>query len=292
MAPVPFRVGSFGKIYHAVWLGSRVIVKLVDLETPAIRCAFLKEAAIWRHLHHPHIVPLYGTCISPRGETDEQGLFVCEEEENGSLRDYFFNEIQAGRTPAVWRALRDAALGLHFLHRRGIVHGDLKGNNILVNKAGVVKLTDFGLSFMPGREVSTSTPGEAIGAFQWKAPELFGTNCSLPTFESDVYALGMCIVEALRGGSPWGALPEAAVRYSLLKMKRPAAEAGLRRTISRVLPRPVNVKNDKHWAFVKQLCAFEPSERLKLRDAIRILEQFTREETMLEHSRTQSMESA
>jgi serine/threonine protein kinase len=274
MAPEPFRVGSFGKIHRGTWLGSRVVVKRVDLETASVRCAFLREAGIWKNLRHPHVVPLYGVCISFADHANQPGLFICQEAENGSLRDYLFNERQAGRSPPVWRALRDAALGLRFLHQRGIVHGDLKGNNILVNKAGVAMLTDFGLSFIPGQEGS-STPREAIGAFQWKAPELLGANCSAPTFESDVYAFGMCIVEALRGGPPWGALPDAAVRYSLLKVH---AGAGLRKTISRILPRPVNVKNKEHWAFVKQLCAFDPADRLKLPQVIRMLETFAQDE--------------
>ncbi|KAG7393895.1 hypothetical protein PHYPSEUDO_000072 [Phytophthora pseudosyringae] len=290
--PEPFRVGGFGKIYHGTWLGSRVVIKRIDLEPTKSRCAFLREAAIWKNLHHPHVAQLYGACFSFSEQKDQPGLFVCELAENGSLQDFLFNESQAGRPPPVWRALRDAALGLLFLHQRGIVHGDLKCNNILVNKAGVAMLTDFGLSSIPERDGFCGNPCEPIGAFQWKAPELFGTDCSAATFESDVYAFGMCIVEALRGGSPWGVLPDAAVKYNIKKFKRAAAKAGITRTISRVLPRPVNVKNDKHWAFVKQLCAVEPSERLELPDVVRILEEFAQDEATPSSSRMQSMESA
>ncbi|KAL3671535.1 hypothetical protein V7S43_003454 [Phytophthora oleae] len=274
----PFRVGGFGKIYHGTWLGSRVVIKLIDLVSSKTRREFLREAAIWKKLHHPHIIQLYGACMSLSEQTDKPGLFICEEAENGSLRDVLFNERQAGRSSPVWRTLRDAALGLRYLHQRGIVHGDLKGNNILVSKSGVAKLTDFGLSSIPDQGDCSGNGCEAIGAFQWKAPELFGTNCSAATLESDIYAFGMCIVEALRGGSPWGALPDAAVKYSLKKFMRTASKPEMERTISRVLPRPVNVKNDKHWAFVKQLCAFDPSERLKLSDTIKILDEFALDE--------------
>lgn len=159
----PFRVGAFGKIYHGTWLGSRV-VKCVDLKSTKNRCAFLREAEIWKNLHHPHIVLLYGACLMFGEQTDQPGLFICEEADNGSLRDFLFNERQASRSPPVWRALRDAALGLRFLHQRGIVHGDLKGNNIVVSKSGVAKLTDFGLSSIPDREILSSNPCEAIGA--------------------------------------------------------------------------------------------------------------------------------
>ncbi|KAK1945007.1 putative serine/threonine-protein kinase drkB [Phytophthora citrophthora] len=270
----PFRVGGFGKIYHGTWLGSRVVIKLIDLVSNKTRREFLREAAIWKKLHHPHVIQLFGACMSLSEQSDKPGLFICEEAEKGSLRDYLFNERQAGRSPPVWRTLRDAALGLVYLHQRGIVHGDLKGNNILVSQSGVAKLTDFGLSSIQG----CSDPCEAIGAFQWKAPELFGTNCSAATFEADVYAFGMCVVEALRGGSPWGSLPDAAVKYCLKKAKRAASKPGMGMTMSQVLPRPVSVENDDHWAFVKQLCAFDPSERLKLPDAIKILDQFALDE--------------
>ncbi|KAJ8554787.1 hypothetical protein ON010_g9697 [Phytophthora cinnamomi] len=162
------------------------------------------------------------------------------------------------------------------MHQRGIVHGDLKCNNILVSKTGIAMLTDFGQSCMPAQDGRSREP---IGAFQWKAPELFEPDCRAPTFEPDIYAFGMCVVEAWRGGSPWGSQPDAAIRYTLVKMKRAAAQAGYQRSISTcITPRPGNVKSDQHWGFVEQLCAFEPSERLKLNEAISILEKFAQDE--------------
>ncbi|RLN02236.1 hypothetical protein BBJ28_00000224 [Nothophytophthora sp. Chile5] len=292
MDTVPFHVGSFGKVYRGTWLGSPVVVKCVDVQSNEARSAVLREAAIWKRLHDRHIVPFYGACLKPGENSDDPSFLVCEEAANGSLRNFLFNEKQAGRSP-VWRTLRDAALGLHFLHQKGIVHGDLKGNQILVNEAGVAMLTDFGMSSIPARTVAPRHH-EAVGAFQWKAPELLGPDGSAPTIESDVYAFGMCVVEALCGGPPWGDFPDVAIKFSLLKIKESAARSGLQRTIStRIMPRPVQITNEKHWAFVRQLCAFEPSKRLKLPEAIEILEQFAQEEIAQEcrHSQ-QSSEAA
>lgn len=74
-----------------------------------------------------------------------------------------------------------------------IVHGNLKGNNILVCNDST-KLADFGLSIFAGRAAPTDCIG-ARGAFRWKAPEVL--NGSVPTFESDVYSFGMCVIEAM-----------------------------------------------------------------------------------------------
>jgi serine/threonine protein kinase len=93
----------------------------------------------------------------------------------------------------------DAAKGLDYLHERGIVHGDLKGNSILVCD-GIAKLADFGLSAfaMSAREDSSG----ALGAFRWKAPECLAG--SGPTFASDIYSFAMCIVEVISEDFPWG----------------------------------------------------------------------------------------
>lgn len=87
---------------------------------------------------------------------------MCEEAHNGSLDKYLITNPSE-----VWQKLYEAALGLEYLHARGIVHRDLKCDNILVSSDGKAKLTDFGLS----ASVTAMTQGKRSGAVRWVAPE-------------------------------------------------------------------------------------------------------------------------
>ncbi|OWZ14125.1 TKL protein kinase [Phytophthora megakarya] len=137
-------------------------------------------------------MPVFGACNN--GSTY---FFVSEEAKNGKLLDYLRHASDEGQS-LVWRKLLDAALGLHFLHKRSIVHSDLKYNQILVSNDGVAMLTDFGLSVSMSNQNGNE---EAIGAIRWKATEVFRKG--KPTAQSDVYLFGMCVVEAVTSDIPW-----------------------------------------------------------------------------------------
>ncbi|KAG2834806.1 hypothetical protein PC112_g5922 [Phytophthora cactorum] len=156
---------------------------------------------------------------------------------------------------------KESTLGLQFLHQNNIVHGDLKCNQILVSEGLSAKLTDFGMSFVS----LESRPATTSGAVRWKAPELLTNEGCTPTFASDIYSFGMCVVEAVSGSVPWRSdLPNIAVIYHL--------------THGTFLSRPEAFKCDEQWEFVRSLCAFNPSERLGLAAAIEKLDLFARHE--------------
>ncbi|KAH7485077.1 Serine/threonine-protein kinase STY8 [Phytophthora ramorum] len=256
----PFAQGSFGHVYHGTWLESQVVVKCVDPKSEEDKRTFRREARIWQKARHKHIVNFFGAC-----DQGNPWFYVCEEAVNGNLKNYLYRQRQQGRSLA-WRKLYEAALGLHFLHQRHIIHSDLKCNQILVSAEGVAMLTDFGLSFMSADSRPRVPPG---GAVRWKAPECLKNADQVPTPQSDVYSFGMCVVEAVTGEYPWGQqCPDPAVVF---QVKR-----GL------VLPRPRAFENEEHWQFVQALCAAEPLERLQLSDAIRLLKRFADDECMQE----------
>ncbi|KAG3032983.1 hypothetical protein PC119_g5456 [Phytophthora cactorum] len=179
---------------------------------------------------------------------------------NGNLVD-FLSKTKGSDKALTWRLLHDAALGLQFLHQNNIVHGDLKCNQILVSEGLSAKLTDFGMSFVS----LESRPATTSGAVRWKAPELLTNEGCTPTFASDIYSFGMCVVEAVSGSVPWRSdLPNIAVIYHL--------------THGTFLSRPEAFKCDEQWEFVRSLCAFNPSERLGLAAAIEKLDLFARHE--------------
>ncbi|RLN15216.1 hypothetical protein BBJ28_00011620 [Nothophytophthora sp. Chile5] len=251
-ATLRFPSGSFLTTPSNEKHGRSMLVRLcVITNSSEEKQAFLREANIWHQLRHPHVVPLFGACHVSR-----PCFFVCEEAANGNLMEYLDKMKTVGGCSIVWSKLYDAALGLQYLHQNNIVHGDLKCNQILVTGEGVAKLTDFGMSFIS----SGTKPATSTGAVRWKAPECLTSEGS-PTLESDVYSFGMCVVEAVTKNTPWGLyLPDVAVIDKLkhqLFMNRPAA-----------------FESDAHWTFVLSLCAFQPSRRLELSDAIDELRRF------------------
>ncbi|KAF9648298.1 kinase-like protein [Thelephora ganbajun] len=124
--------------------------------------------------------------------------------ENGNIMDF----IKAHQKYNRLRLLADAVTGLKFLHENDIVHGDLKGANILIDSECCARLADFGLAVV----VDESTSGEMRGTTRWMAPELMHPEAfgftgkflkSVPSKGTDIYAIGMTILEVLTGCRPF-----------------------------------------------------------------------------------------
>lgn len=266
-----FSKGAFGSVHHGEWMGSRVVVKKVfaDEHSAAATAGFRKEVEIWFQLYHPHVLRLFGACHVG------QKFLVSEFAAHGQL-DTYLHAQGRDRLRIVWQKLFEAALGLLYLHERGVVHCDLKCNNLLVGRDGKVKVTDFGLSLRrqlqeqqpdapviaaPSAE-SSKTPASGVGAPRWKAPEIL--NGADPTLESDVYSFAMCIIEAVSGEFPWGMHTKDELVSD--HVKRGGA----------LFPKPRGF-TDAQWRLVERMSCFDPSQRMTLRDVVAALEQFARE---------------
>ncbi|RLN96626.1 hypothetical protein BBJ28_00022383 [Nothophytophthora sp. Chile5] len=223
--------GSFGAVYGGKWLGTDVVVKqlLTDETDVESRKQFVQEANLWFKLNHGSLIKLYGACHEGRP------FFVCERAIKGTLVANFKWRTRDG----LWLWLVEAAHGLQHLHENGIVHADLKGNNILICRRGIAKLADFGLSIIANRVDELAAGEGALGAFRWKAPEcLLGAP---PTFASDIYSFGMCIIEALTGEFPWGnSIPDEAVKFNVTQQRL-------------IPPRPESFE-DSEWDLVTRMC--------------------------------------
>ena len=88
--------------------------------------------------------------------------------------------------------IQEAAAGIAYLHRSGIVHGDIKGANILVSDDVHSLLCDFGLA--REQQNNTSTEMQGIGTVRWQSPELLRSGAG-KTFKSDIWAFAMTIYE-------------------------------------------------------------------------------------------------
>ena len=120
-----------------------------------------------------------------------------------------------------------AAEALHYAHQRGIVHRDVKSGNIFITEKGEVKLTDFGIAYVPGKSPLTQ-PGIAIGTPEYMSPEQIRGEKAHP--RSDIFSLGVVLYEMLTGRRPFGADGDEEVIGSVLS-KKPKGPRALNREV-------------------------------------------------------------
>ncbi|KAJ6476179.1 kinase-like domain-containing protein, partial [Mycena sanguinolenta] len=193
--------GGYGDVYCASYGGKRVALKrlrhfLRGSDLRRLRLKFCREALVWRDLHHPHILPFLG--IDKDSFPEPSFCMVSPWMEHGTVIKYLERHGLANTGNCIYIKIKlyEIAQGLQYLHARNIVHGDLRGANILINDDWSACLADFGLSSFSDSNSSTSARG---GSLYWMAPELldpdrFGYNFTR-TPATDVYAFGCVCLE-------------------------------------------------------------------------------------------------
>ena len=168
----------------------------------------LREARLVSQLNHPHIAAIYDL-----GEEDGRAYIVMEYVEGLALADLIPEGGMAGEQ--VQRYATQIAGALAFAHQEGVIHGDLKGSNIIVTPQGNLKLLDFGLGRrIPRRGMAEVTSiclplaeaGATAGTLPYLAPEVL--RGSPTSVQSDVWALGVLLYQMATGELPFrGATP-------------------------------------------------------------------------------------
>jgi len=212
--------GSFADIYLGELDGSQVALKRLRMfqmvdesRRTQLQRAFHHESLIWRGLDHPHILPFLGVDNSVFKRSP---CMVSPWMGYGNVRSAAHQLRSSLPTPAMVTQLltwvHQITLGLAYLHSEGIVHGDVRGPNILVDSDRSAKLTDFGLAvFSEGASRSYgSTRG---GNARWLSPELiypelFNLSSDRPTCASDVFALGCVCVELITFQAPYSGISD------------------------------------------------------------------------------------
>jgi tRNA A-37 threonylcarbamoyl transferase component Bud32 len=185
--------------------GRRVVVKVLreDLTEGASAERFKREISVAAKLQHPHIVPLLSA-----GEDGGTLYYTMPFVEGESLRARLNREGEMPITD-VMRVMRDVASALDYAHRRGIVHRDIKPDNVLFSDGSAV-VTDFGIAKAieaartesDARPTTISQLGVALGTPAYMAPEQAAAD---PTVDhrADLYALGCVGYEMLAGRPPF-----------------------------------------------------------------------------------------
>ena len=192
--------GGMGLVFAALDLTSarQVALKLtLTSGTPAQVARFLREGEISAQLDHPGIVRIHTA-----GEVQGQPYLVYElVPEARELGEVF----RSADLPARLELVAQVAEALGYAHGLGIVHRDVKPENVLVDADGRARLSDFGIAAIEGAQRLTAT-GAWIGTPLYMAPERFSTGASSPTPATDVWSLGVLLYEALTGHAPFHGL--------------------------------------------------------------------------------------
>ncbi len=231
----------------AVWeaddtrLSRRVAVKILDDQhagDDAHRARFRREAIAAAGLGHPGIVSTYDT-----GDDDGLAYIVMELVDGPTLRDVLGGRgrLSVGEAASIAVQIADA---LTFAHDHGLVHRDVKPANVLIQRDGRVKVTDFGIA-KAAADGDLTRAGSVIGTARYLSPEQIGGEGAQAT--SDVYALGLVLYEMLAGSLPFTGETEVAAALARLHAEPPRLSTvrddvppGLDDAVARALCREVS----------------------------------------------------
>jgi serine/threonine-protein kinase len=266
--------GGMGIVYLAreVQLDRLVAIKLLPrslADRPDVRERFIREARMAASLSHPHIVPIYRV-----GEAKGLVFFVMAYVNGETLGERLRNRGPL-TVPLATRLLREVAWALSYAHGRGIVHRDVKPDNILIEAdTGRALVTDFGIA-RGAEQTEITDPGRVMGTAHFMSPE---QGASGPVDgRSDFYSLGVVAYLAVSGKLPFDApsvpallAKHATANVPALMSVAPTIPASLASLIERCLQKNPDDRWASGEALVEALDVASSPVRAKLPMALRV----------------------
>ncbi|CAE6375658.1 unnamed protein product [Rhizoctonia solani] len=267
-----FSQGGFSAIYKGyLRSGKAVAIKCIEVSgdwgswNPKEKS--LKHTAheiyVWSQCDHPSVLRMLGF-VSFGGHL----LLISPWMKNGSLKDFVARNPQSNRI----RLCVELATVLAYLHARGIVHGDIKAENVLVSDDGHAQLGDFGSAILSRYSSVHFTATGFKGTTRFMAPELLLGISEEQTVETDIYALGMTIFQIMTGTPPYADIPEIIIPAEVLVKRNIPIRPSFYGILYGESPK------DKLWCLLTSCWDHAPESRptaIEVKEALVELEEFT-----------------
>lgn len=201
--------GTFGRVYLGmnITTGELIAVKQVEVNAKAAGSdkdkikelvkSLDQEIDTMQHLDHPNIVQYLGC------ERKEYSISIFLEYISGGSVGSCIRKHGKFEESVVSSLTRQTLLGLSYLHREGILHRDLKADNILLDLDGTCKISDFGISKKSDNIYGNDVTNSMQGSVFWMAPEVIRSQGQGYSAKVDIWSLGCVVLEMFAGKRPW-----------------------------------------------------------------------------------------
>ncbi|KAB1212012.1 Serine/threonine-protein kinase HT1 [Morella rubra] len=253
-----FAQGAFGKLYRGTYNGEDVAIKILERpendpeKAQLMEQQFQQELTMLATLKHPNIVRFIGGCRKPM-----VWCIVTEYAKGGSVRQFLMKRHNRA-VPlklAVKQAL-DVARGMAYVHGLGLIHRDLKSDNLLINADKSIKIADFGVARI---EVQTEGMTPETGTYRWMAPEMIQHRPY--TQKVDVYSFGIVLWELITGLLPFQNMTAVQAAFAVVnKGVRPTIPNDCLPILSDIMTRCWDANPDVRPPFIEVVEMLENAE--------------------------------
>ncbi|KAI9188653.1 hypothetical protein H9P43_000074 [Blastocladiella emersonii ATCC 22665] len=217
-------IGASAHVVAATYLPTQrqLAVKVVDLDRFE-RCQIeelRKEIQVMSLCRHPHLLPIYRSFV-----TDNHLHIVTPLRTAGAVNHLLKTQFPHGLPePAIAAILAQILQGIHYLHRNNLIHRDIKGGNVLLDReTGLAQLGDFGVSSSLCEGVHRTSRKSFVGSLLWMAPEIMQQTSSYD-HKADLWSLGITCLEMAQGLAPYAEYPPLKVCLLVLNNNPPTLD--------------------------------------------------------------------
>jgi mitogen-activated protein kinase kinase kinase len=230
--------GTYGRVYLGMnaTTGEFLAVKEVEVNPKAAQgdkqkmremvAALDQEIDTMQHLDHVNIVQYLGC------ERKETSISIFLEYISGGSIGSCLRKHGKFEESVVSSLTRQTLSGLAYLHREGILHRDLKADNILLDLDGTCKISDFGISKKTDNIYGNDKTNSMQGSVFWMAPEVIRSQGEGYSAKVDIWSLGCVVLEMFAGRRPWSKEEAVGAIYKIANGEMPPIPDEIRETIS------------------------------------------------------------